>query len=66
MENFSLEELSASFRVLAKLNHPDVSKDKDAVKLMALINNGYEFLKDSLLSGKIKNFLETSRLIKKI
>jgi curved DNA-binding protein CbpA len=60
-ENFTLEELSASFRVLAKLNHPDVSKEKDSVKLMSLINNGYDFLKDNLLSGEIKNFLENRK-----
>ncbi len=60
-ENFTLEELSASFRVLAKLNHPDVSGDKDSVKLMTAINNGYDFLKDILLSGDIKNFLKSGK-----
>jgi curved DNA-binding protein CbpA len=58
--NFTLEELSASFRVLAKLNHPDVSKDKDSVKLMIVINEGYQFLKDSLLNGDINNYFINS------
>jgi DnaJ-class molecular chaperone len=60
-ENFSFEELSTSFRVLAKLNHPDISKDKDSGKLMIVINEAYQFLKDSLSNGDIKNYLENKR-----
>jgi DnaJ-class molecular chaperone len=56
-ESFTIEELTASFRVLAKLNHPDVNKDKDSVKLMAVINEGYQFLKECLLNGDIENYL---------
>ncbi|MBN2403029.1 MAG: hypothetical protein JXN64_11600 [Spirochaetes bacterium] len=55
--NYTLEELSASFRMLAKLNHPDVSKEKDSVQLMALINEGYQFLKDSLANGEMNEYL---------
>ncbi|MFH0975982.1 MAG: hypothetical protein V1874_09390 [Spirochaetota bacterium] len=51
--DFTMEDLTASYRVLAKLNHPDVSKDKDSVKLMAGINEGYQFLKDALLTGEV-------------
>jgi DnaJ-class molecular chaperone len=57
-ENFCMEELAGSFRVLAKLNHPDISKDKDSGKLMTVINEGYQFLKESLSNGDIKNYLE--------
>ena len=63
-ENFTIEELSAAFRVLAKLNHPDVSHDKDSGKLMTFINEGYEFLKETLLNGDIRNYFETSRPVK--
>ncbi len=60
--DFTLEELAASFRVLAKLNHPDVSKDKDSVLLMTSVNEGYEFLKEALSSGEVKRFfLERKR-----
>ena len=62
--NFTIEELSASFRVLAKLNHPDVSSDKESGKLMIVINEGYHFLKDSLQNGDIENYFEAIHSIK--
>ena len=52
-ENFSLEELSASYRVLAKLNHPDISKENDSLKTMTEINEGYQYLQDALSSGAL-------------
>lgn len=55
-EGFSLAELTASYRVLAKLNHPDVNKDEDSIRLMAAINEGYEFLKNALSAGKVTDF----------
>ncbi|MBN2041837.1 MAG: hypothetical protein JW864_17510 [Spirochaetes bacterium] len=52
-ENFSLEELSASYRVLAKLNHPDISKEDNSIEAMTEINEGYHFLKEVLSSGAL-------------
>jgi DnaJ-class molecular chaperone len=55
-EGFSLPELTASYRMLAKLNHPDVTRDEDSIQLMASINEGYEFLRNALSTGKITDF----------
>jgi len=55
-EGFSLEDLSASYRVLAKLNHPDVNKDSDSIQLMTTINEGYELLKQALSTGAISQY----------
>jgi len=47
-EYFSAEELSGAYRTLAKLNHPDVSRDVSSEMRMAIINEGYRFLRDHL------------------
>jgi curved DNA-binding protein CbpA len=53
--NFSIEELNGSYRVLAKLNHPDINKDIESEMRMVIVNEGYEFLKKLVTSG---NFIE--------
>ena len=60
-EDFTLEELTASFRVLAKLNHPDLNKDPDSQKRMTSINEVYQFLKQAFEKGEIKYLLERKR-----
>ncbi len=52
--DYSIEDLSESYRTLAKLNHPDLIKDPDSAGRMALINEGHDFLIDVLESGQIK------------
>jgi curved DNA-binding protein CbpA len=49
--NFTLEELNGSYRMLAKLNHPDVNRDMEAEMRMVIVNEGYEFLKRLITSG---------------
>lgn len=51
-DNYDLYELSASYRTLAKLNHPDLIKDRSSGERMSLINEAYAFLKDILASGE--------------
>lgn len=51
---YSLDDLTASYRTLAKLNHPDLVKDPDSDRRMALINEGHDLLKDALAGGLIK------------
>ena len=41
---FTKEELARSYRTLAKLNHPDVSRDAASAMRMVIINAGYECL----------------------
>jgi DnaJ-class molecular chaperone len=60
-KGFSLEELSASYRMLAKLNHPDVSRDKDSIQLMTTINEGYDLLKQALSTGAIGEFFREQK-----
>lgn len=43
---FSEEELTAAYRTLAKLNHPDINEDPSSGMRMIIINEGYRFLKD--------------------
>lgn len=62
-ENYSLEELSASYRVLAKLNHPDISKENDSLKTMTEINEGYEYLKNILTSGLLEQLSEKQTIL---
>lgn len=50
-DNFTYHELSASFRVLAKLNHPDLNRDDSSDNRMSMINEGYDFLKKALDKG---------------
>lgn len=65
-ESFNLEELTASYRVLAKLNHPDLSQEKDPA-LMATVNEGYEFLKEilSIPKEELTQHFENKRVEKK-
>jgi curved DNA-binding protein CbpA len=56
--NFTMEDLTASYRILAKLNHPDVNKDKNSVKLMTAVNEGYQFIKDAIQTGEINTFFD--------
>lgn len=49
-DNYTYNELSASYRVLAKLNHPDLNRDESSDGRMSLINEGYDFLKKALES----------------
>jgi len=46
-EGFSPEELSSSYRALARLNHPDLTRDAAAEMRMVIINEGYSFLKST-------------------
>lgn len=43
--DYSAEELAASYRTLAKLNHPDLNRDITSDMRMVIVNEGYEFLK---------------------
>lgn len=45
-EDFDSEELRSAYRVLAKLNHPDVAVDTEAGMRMVIINEGYRFLRE--------------------
>jgi outer membrane protein assembly factor BamD (BamD/ComL family) len=42
--SFTKEELTRSYRTLAKLNHPDLNQDAAAQMRMVIINAGYEYL----------------------
>jgi DnaJ-class molecular chaperone len=53
-DDYTLDDLTSSFRILAKLNHPDLIKDQDSDQRMALINKGHDLLKDVLTSGQIQ------------
>jgi curved DNA-binding protein CbpA len=55
-EGFSIEELNSAYRTLAKLNHPDVTGDKDDER-MVLINEGYRVLKEALHQGVLDDLL---------
>ena len=46
--NFTQDELQAAYRMLAKLNHPDIHRDATAQMRMVIINDGYRFLKEGL------------------
>ncbi len=46
--DYSAEELAASYRTLAKLNHPDLNRDITSDMRMVIVNEGYEFLKAQL------------------
>ena len=41
---FTKEELTRAYRTLAKLNHPDLTKDAASAMRMVIINAGYECL----------------------
>ncbi|TAL36795.1 MAG: hypothetical protein EPN93_08230 [Spirochaetes bacterium] len=43
-EDYSLDELGAAYRALAKLNHPDVNPDPSSGMRMAIVNEAYRFL----------------------
>jgi DnaJ-class molecular chaperone len=47
-DDFSPDDLNRSYRVLAKLNHPDVNRGIDAEMRMTIINEGYGYLSDVL------------------
>lgn len=47
---FDEEELKRSYRLLAKLNHPDLNKDNSSKVRMILINEGYAYLKENISS----------------
>lgn len=44
----SLDELRAEYRILIKINHPDVGGDAETMKV---INNEYDFRFDELKRG---------------
>lgn len=60
-EDSTIEELSTSFRILAKLNHPDVCKDVDSEERMTIINEGYKFLKNAFLSEELSSLREEKK-----
>ncbi|MDY6970573.1 MAG: hypothetical protein SVR08_18250, partial [Spirochaetota bacterium] len=60
-ENFTLDQLTASFRMLAKLNHPDINRDGDSKERMADINEGYIYLKEELTKGEYQYHTDTER-----
>lgn len=45
-EDFTEQELASAYRTLAKLNHPDVSRDTASEMRMIIINEGYGFLQE--------------------
>ncbi|HNR90373.1 MAG TPA: hypothetical protein PKM65_18695 [Spirochaetota bacterium] len=45
-ERFGEDELAATYRILAKLNHPDVSARESSDALMASINEAYALLRN--------------------
>lgn len=58
-EDYSLEELSASYRILAKLNHPDLNRQDNSLETMTDINEGYHFLKEAHSS---QDFINSEKL----
>ncbi len=60
-EDFSIEELSASYRTLAKLNHPDIVQNDISEEIMVLINEGHDFLKKIFESGEIHSLKTEKR-----
>ena len=44
--DFSKEELSAAYRTLAKLNHPDITRDPESEMRMVVINEAYRYLSE--------------------
>ena len=60
-EDFSIEELTASYRTLAKLNHPDIVQNDISEEKMVLINEGHDFLKKIFKSGEIKSLKTEKR-----
>ncbi len=61
-DNFTAEELRHAYRTMAKLNHPDVSNgDSDSLARMVIINEGYRFLSELLVSGEINSYLQDVR-----
>ena len=58
VENFTVEELNRSYRVLAKLNHPDVNRDESSDDRMVIINEGYRFLKEAYEKGILDEFVQ--------
>lgn len=49
-KSFSIEELNSTYRTLAKLNHPDITGDRNDER-MVLINEGYRVLKEAHHQG---------------
>ncbi len=45
-EDFTAEELAGAYRMLAKLNHPDLNRDTASEMRMVIINDGYAFLRE--------------------
>ncbi|HON78328.1 MAG TPA: hypothetical protein PK544_07545 [Spirochaetota bacterium] len=57
-EDFSYDDLSRSYRALARLNHPDVNRGVEAAMRMTIINEGYDFL--SVVVGAKERFFSDS------
>lgn len=55
-EGFSIEELNSTYRTLAKLNHPDITGDRNDER-MVLINEGYRVLKEAHHQGVLGDLL---------
>ncbi|KAF5279615.1 hypothetical protein FQR65_LT15363 [Abscondita terminalis] len=49
------EEIKSQYKKLAKMYHPDISKDKDADKKMAAINEAYDYILESRVGGEVFN-----------
>ena len=60
-EDFTLEELNTSYRVLAKLNHPDLNKDPNSQQRMTSINEVYHFLKEAYVKGELEYLHDIKR-----
>ncbi len=44
--DFTKDELSAAYRTLAKLNHPDITRDPESEMRMVVINEAYRYLSE--------------------
>jgi len=51
--DYTDSELNGAYRMLAKLNHPDLNKDVSSEIRMVIINEGYKFLQEYQKSQKI-------------
>lgn len=44
--DFTKDELSSAYRTLAKLNHPDITRDPESEMRMVVINEAYRYLSE--------------------
>ena len=59
-QGYTSDQLQKTYRTLAKINHPDINKNKDSEIRMIFINEGYKYLLEKIDSDlnqkKSRNF----------